>query len=216
MIRVGKYDYKTKIQPTTESFTNVLIHTTQSLSPYVMKDENNVIMENYWQFSKIWKKYYKIRTPVSTFNVAETRWSYYDFDNLDNGEEYMKWRNAGFSHNKWVRYPNGHKHHNECVGSMTEDGRILNYIDARKEIYYKKYKEIATTLPAFKKLYNRTENIQINEVDGPSYYNEYPYNLVVNNSIEITPEILTALINNPRQAFGHGYALAACLLNMDF
>lgn len=164
------------------------------------------------------EKYYKIRTPVSTFNVAETRWTYYAFDNPDNGEEYKKWRNAGFSHDKWVRYPNGYDHHSECVGSMTDDGRILGYIEARKEIYYKKYKEIATTLPAFRKLKNKLDegiNIQINEVDGPTYCDEYPYNLVVNNSIEITPEILTALINNPRQAFGHGYALAASLMNLD-
>ena len=53
-IRVGKYDYKTKKQPTTPGYLNVLIHTTGDLSPYTMKDSDGVFMENYWQFSKVW------------------------------------------------------------------------------------------------------------------------------------------------------------------
>ena len=58
-LRVGKYDYKTKKMPTLEGFENILVHTTGALSPYTMKDENDCIMENYWQFSKIWKRYTK-------------------------------------------------------------------------------------------------------------------------------------------------------------
>lgn len=216
MLRVGKYN---QVQPTTEGFTNVLIHTTQSLSPYIMKDNNDVIMENYWQFSKVWPRYYKTRQVISKYNVGEVRWEHHAFDNPDNGDEYKIWRAKGMAHQKWVRYPNGFDHHKECIGSLTEDGRMLNYVEARKEIYFRKYKEIAIELPAFRKLKNKLNsgiNIQINEVDGPTYFDEYPYNLVVNNSIEITPEILDALMNNPRQAFGHGYALAACLLEVDW
>ena len=215
MIRVGKFNYKNKVEPVTENYENVLIHTTQSLSPYVMKDANNVIMENYWQFSKKWDTYYEIRQRISQYD-NNIRWEYNGFE--FNDVDYWNWRRAGFAHNKWVRYPNGISHHSECVGSITEDGRLLNYIQARKEIYFQKYREIAIGLPAFRRLQNKLANgidIQINEVDGPTYYDEYPYNLVENNSIPITHEILTALINNPRQAFGHGYALAACLLNID-
>lgn len=215
MIRVGKYYYKTKTEPITEGFQNVLIHTTQTLSPYIMKDANGVIMENYWQFSKKWNTYYETKQTVSQYDNS-IRWEYPGFEFTD--ELYWNWRRAGFANDKWVRYPNGYSHHSECVGSITDDGRLLNYIEARKEIYFRKYREIAITLPAFKRLQNKLNkgiNIQINEVDGPTYAEEYPYNLVVNDSIHITVEALNALINNPKQAFGHGYALAACLLGIE-
>ncbi len=238
-IRVGKYDYKSTAQPTTEGYRNVLIHTSGQLSPYTMKDENGVIMENFWQFSKIWERTFEIKQPISQYD-HNVRWEHpaelhyvYNTDdaidciigyNLNDGDithKYWEWRNKGFAHDKWVRYPVGHARHGETLGSVignVDKYEFVDYIEARKRIYFTKYKEIAVKTDAFrriKKIFDQGGCIQINEVDGPTITDEYPYNTVVGGSIEITPEILIALINNPSQAFGHGYALAACLMGVD-
>jgi hypothetical protein len=225
MIRVGKYDYKTKTEPATHGYVNILIHTTGGLSPYVMKDDNGVIMENYWQFSKIWEEVDAITQPLSRYNPTEKRWVYGNEVHLKNGiitDAYWDWREKGMTHNRWVRYPNGYDKHSKAVGTVigTRDNyEIIGYIEARKRVYYQKYREIAVKTALFKKLKKMVDNgtnIQINEVDGPAYYDEYPYNVTQDGSLPMTIEILEGLMNNPRQAFGHGYSLAACLMGIDF
>lgn len=222
-IRVGKYDYKNKIQPGTPGYTNVLIHTSGELSPYTMCDESGVIMENFWQFHKAWPRVFKIKTPISRYN-HDTRWEHPEEIHVQDGkltDAYWDWRNKGMTHDKWVRYPNGYKHHHETIGSVigTKDNyEIVGYIEARKRIYFAKYKEIAIHTNQFKRLKQMLSegcHIQINEVDGPSFMAIPPYDNVVKKSLLITPEVLTQLINNPTQPFGHGYALAACLLDID-
>jgi ribonuclease HI len=223
-IRVGKYNYKTKVQSSTPEYQNVLIHTTGDLSPYTMKDKDGVIMENYWQFSKVWEKVESIKQPLSQYDQKRIRWEHPSETHLDDKEltkQYWKWRKKGFSSDIWVRYPNGYKHHSKAKGSVIGDKhkyKIVGYIEARKKIYFPKYCEIARKTKQFKKLkeiLNNGGNIQINEVDGPSVDVDYPYCLTENGSIEINEKILRALIKNPKQAFGHGYALAACLLDID-
>ena len=223
MLRVGKYDYKNKKQPVTENYKNVLIHTTGSLSPYQMKDEQGVIMENYWQFSKVFEKVDEIKQPISQYKPGAIRWQHPEEIHLVDDkltEKYWNWRIKGFESKVWVRYPNGYKNHSTVVGTVigTPDNyEIIDYITARKKVYYKKYREIAIQTRQFKILKKKLEKgecIQINEVDGPTYKDEYPYNLVVDGSIEINEKILIDLINSPTQTFGHGYSLAACLLGI--
>lgn len=223
-IRVGKYNYRSKIEPTTDGYTNILIHTTGSLSPYVMTDSNGVIMENYWQFSKIWKNVQKIKQPISQYNPDSVRWEYPSEQHMIGDKvtpQYWNWREKGFNSTLWVRYPNGYNNHSKAVGSVigTPDNyEIVDYITARKKLYYPKYREIAIKTVRFKSLLKKLhkgQNLQINEVDGPRYSDEYPYNLTVNESIEINETILKDLINNPAQAFGHGYSLAAALLGIE-
>lgn len=222
-IRVGKYNYKTKREPSTPGYTNVLIHTTGDLSPYTMKDDDGVIMENYWQFSKIWDSVDSIKQPISQYD-SRTRWEHSKETHLEDDnptKAYWKWRKKGFKHYRWVRYPNGYKNHSQAKGSVLgtkKDFKIVGYIEARKKIYFPKYCEIARKTKQFKKLkkiLNEGGKIQINEVDGPTVDVDYPYCLTENGSIEITENILRALIKNPKQAFGHGYCLAACLLDID-
>jgi hypothetical protein len=55
MIRVGKYDFDGKKMPSIDGFENLLIHVRDTLSPYVLKSEDGCIMENIWQFSKIFE-----------------------------------------------------------------------------------------------------------------------------------------------------------------
>jgi hypothetical protein len=223
-LRVGKYDFRTKKMPVIEGYTNILIHTTGPLSPYTMKDEDGIIMENYWQFKKIWKKVYKIRQPISQF-CDNVRWEYDDETHLDEDgkilKEYYVWQQKGLSHNKWVRYPNGFTHHREAKGTVYH-GKIIGYIEARKKVYFKKYREIAMKKKMFKDLkerYEKGENIQIVEVDGPTKGESYPYDKVQVKdglgSIKITKKRLKALINNPGQAFGHGYCVAAMMMGIE-
>lgn len=223
-IRVGKYNYKTKKQPVTPGYTNVLIHTTGQLSPYEMMDSDNVFMENYWQFSKVWKNVKEIKQSVSQWHPHLMRWEHPGEVHLKDGEltpEYWVWRQKGFDNQRWVRYPTGYGNHRNAVGTVIgtpEDYEIVGYIEARKRVYFTKYREIAVETDQFKDLKERLENgenIQINEVDGPKYTESYPYNQVENESLEMNEEILKALINNEEQAFGHGYTLAACLLGID-
>lgn len=223
-IRVGKYNYKTNEQPKTEGYENVLIHTSGELSPYTMKDDNYVIMENFYQHHKIWKKVTKQLQPLSQYQPNIIRWEHPEEVHMnDDGTikpEYWSWRQKGFANSRWVRYPTGYKHHHEAVGSVIgtpNNYKIISYIEARKQIYVPKYKEIAVQTELYRKLQEKLDkgiNLQINEVDGPTYTEEYPYNQVVDGSIEITAEILDNLLNNPKQAFGHGYTLAGCLLGI--
>ena len=224
-IRVGKYDYQNKVQPTTPGYEDVLIHTTGTLSPYTMKDAEGRIMENYWQFSKVWNSVEAIKQPVSRFQPDKVRWEHPAEVHVDEHRlltpQYWAWREKGMTHETWVRYPNGIKLHPQALCSILGTPgsyEVLDYISARKRIYYQKYREIAITTRRFKQLqktYQEGGYIQINEVDGPTYAEEYPYNQTVNGSIEINPQILNDLINNPRQAFGHGYSLAACILGIE-
>lgn len=67
-LRVGKYDWKNNTMPIIDGFENVLVHIKEELSPFVLKDSNGVIMENYWQFSKLWPKVYNIHEPISRYS----------------------------------------------------------------------------------------------------------------------------------------------------
>nr|QBK84760.1 MAG: uncharacterized protein LCDPAC01_02410 [Pithovirus LCDPAC01] len=223
-IRVGKYDYKSQTQPETDGYTNILIHTTGPLSPYTMKDDDGVIMENFWQFSKVWEHVSAISQPLSQYYPKCIRWKHpseihIKDDNLT--PKYWDWRKKGFHHERWVRYPNSYKLHRESIGSVVgtpDDYEFVDYVEARREIYYPKYREIAVSTKKFKELlkaYKSGENIQINEVDGPTYSKEYPYNLTEGGSILVDEKILKLLINNPEQPFGHGYSLAACILGIE-
>lgn len=229
-IRVGKYDYKTGKQPSTPGYHSVLIHTTGDLSPYTMKDANGTIMENAWQFAKVFPSVMKQRQSVSQFQPNDIRWSHPAEKHMNADgtltKEYWAWREKGMKHSRWVRYPAGYSHHHEAKGSVVGIGgeeavpnkyEIVGYIEARQRVYIPKYKEIAILTPQFaelKKMLDAGVNLQINEVDGPRYADVYPYNQTKDGSIEITPEILDALIKNPLQACGHGYVLAGCLLGL--
>jgi len=221
MIAVGKYDYVNKKSPSLPNFRTVLIHTTGPLSPYTMKNSKGQIMENIWQFSKIWKEVTEIVQPISRFMIDRIRWSHPAEIHYRNDEilpAYWKWRKKGMNHDKWVRYPNGYSKHKEVLGSVfVENGEyeILNKYEARYKIYYNNYCEIAKSTKMYKDLqsaYDRGENILIVEVDGPTYTDTYPYNTTVDGVIMITPKILDALLIGD-QAFGHGYSLAGLLLN---
>lgn len=85
-----------------------------------MKDADGVFMENYWQFSKVWKKVDGISQPLSKYQPDRVRWAYHGETHIEDNKEdnkekdkikltkeYWAWRKKGMDHNRWVRYPNG-------------------------------------------------------------------------------------------------------------
>src|SRR5579872_7600407 len=53
-IRVGRYDWKNKTTPKTKGYKTILIHVKDPLSPYIIKNNKGQIMENYYQYSKMY------------------------------------------------------------------------------------------------------------------------------------------------------------------
>lgn len=230
-VRVAKY-YPGKPLPVTEGFTNVLIHTKGGplggdLSPYVLKDENGQLLENIWQFSKVYPSVQRQNQAVSRWMPDKINWVYPDEVHVQNNEvlpAYWNWRKLGMKNQYAVRYPNGFHGRRQCVFSLwpsADDPNTyerLDYIQARKRIYCGEYARLAPLTPHFKKLSDmlkRGENIQIVEVDGPDPSLSYPpYDQISssNPGLLITEETIRLLINDRNKPFGHGFVIAALLL----
>jgi hypothetical protein len=135
--------------------------------------------------------------------------------------------------NNWypVRYPNGYEGRRQVLCSLwpkspelansreEKDYDRLDYIEARKVIYYGEYARLAPRNAEFQKLYARVrrgENILIVEVDGPDPDLSYPpYNRISRKSpgLLIDRETATMLMNDRKKPFGHGYTIACLLLD---
>lgn len=205
-----------------------------SLSPYILKDENDVIFENYWQFSKIYEE-----VPPSTQHYSRydktVIWSYPHERHAVPAKEggwiitstYLNWRKQGFMNPYPVRYPVGYHHRGKCIGAFKSlpDGSyspLLDYIESRKEIYLMEYVRLVRQhrdLYEIKRMIEAGLNIMIIEVDGPhqeslDYYKD-KYNVsddfIKANSVEATMKNLSILLNDPKHPFGHGYCLAIAL-----
>lgn len=215
-------------------YTQIVVMTASSpyasLSPYVLRDEDGILIENRWQFSKLYpsvpattQRYSRWDSRVIWDHPAETH-------SLDVGdrwrvlETYWKWREKGFRNPFAVRYPVGFHHRSSCVGAI-DGGRILNYIEARKEIYLKYYVAAVRKQPQFQELQQRLaagENLLILEVDGPKqeslgYYMEkygVPSDWISESSIPINEKNLEILLNDERHPFGHGFCLAGAVLGI--
>lgn len=163
------------------------------LSPYVMKDEYGRIMENIWQFSKVYQV-----TP----SINSKQWIYPQTFHLDEktntvNANYYKWRYAGMFHKQYVRYNVPKSYTKYCVGAISDgteldfnkkndtydqnfygginidlngNNKIYGYTEARIKIYCPVYENIAVKTKLFKTLINKLKsgtNLLIVEVDGP-------------------------------------------------
>ena len=225
-IKVGTilYDenYK-KIFPVAEGYKRIEVMmkstTWGELVPYVLSDNNGNIMENIWQFSKIYEVVPKTTQRYSRFNNTVI-WDYPQETHVINGEiteEYWVWRQRGFTN----PYPVGYSKKNRasCLYSITDNGQKCDYIEARKQIYLPTYTRIVKKQDRFQKLktmLNKGIKLLIVEVDGPKqnslqYYKDtynVDDNFIVNNTIDVTRENMNIMINDPKHAFGHGYGFA--------
>ena len=240
MIRVGRcvYENNQRIDPSYPGFTPILVLTKSSpyasLSPYCLKDEQGRIMENRFQFSKIYET-----VPATTCRYS--RWDdriiwqwpaerhvIYQNNIMQIQPEYLKWRQAGMNATEAIRYPVGFNHRHQCLFSLKETNGVidptpLNYIESRKQIYYPIYRDLVQKERQFLELKQRLqkgENLLIIEVDGPhsealNYYQQkykVGNDFIENNTVLATPENLEIMLNDPKYPYGHGYCLANVLL----
>lgn len=119
--------------------------------------------------------------------------------------------------------------------TIIETTKTEKYIEARKRLYCPLYGDSVKGLADFKelqKLLVSGQSLLILDVDGPTKTNDFPFSLVETftssgpsglsgpsssgpGSIEINEQTTKALLNDPSQAFGHGYVLAVYLLSQQ-
>jgi len=153
-IRVGRriYDGSTFKDPSFEDYKKIICMTPStpygSLSPYSLKNEEGFIMENIWQFSKIFEKVPYTKHFYSRYDKTVI-WEYPEEVHYVDGnitEDYKKWRNAGISNKHVIRYPVPFNYRSKCIGSIKniEEPILLDYISARKQIYLPLYVDMVS------------------------------------------------------------------------
>ncbi len=213
--------------PPVSGCRNLLIHISTSdfagaLSPFVLRDEHGQLLENVWQFSKLYNRVYAQRqllykknpsnSPMLWEHPAET---HVDLDTNEPTAAYWAWRHKGMQNKFAVRYPNGYNGRRECVCAIWE-GKRLDYIEARKAIYLGEYKRLAPKTHVFQQLvhmvHKEGKDIQLIEVDGPDPTLSYwPYEK--RGTMEMDEKKLDFLLNDKNKPFGHGFVLALLLLS---
>lgn len=225
---------------------NIVIHVSPkylggSLSPYNLKDENGNLLENIWQFAKVYYIVEQQKTSISRFHPETIIWehpleTHVDYVTKKLTEKYWQWRKKGTANPYAVRYPNGFFGRTKCLYSLwpaskttlgeetditDADGvvyRKLDYIQARKAIYCGEYARLISNNACFKKIkemMKKGQTIQIVEVDGPKveWYKKSPISSAINGqSLAISKSVIEHLINDETHPFGHGYTIAALLL----
>jgi hypothetical protein len=215
-VRVAKY-YPGRAIPRMENFKTILIHTSPHdiggpLSPYLLKNEEGQLLENVWQFSKLYPSISAQKIPLSRYHPNIIIWQHPQEDHIEKKtneplEAYWAWREKGMNNRYAVRYPNGFYGRKKCVCSIWRNASAasssdssssivfdsslasyqrLGYIDARKVIYCGEYIRLAPKTEAIKHLQSlhlHVQNLLIVEVDGPDPTLNYPpYNQISTQS----------------------------------
>lgn len=240
MIRVGKvlYDKSGNISyPSLEGYESIVVmmysHSKYfPLSPYFLTNDNGHIMENIWQFSKIFENIPAVSVKQSRYNQSII-WSHTAETHIDDNGNitpgYWNWRKKGFENKKAVRYPVGYNHRSNCKYSIPEYNlnMKLKYIEARVKIYIPTYCELAKKetdfFPKLKEKLQNGTNLLILEVDGPhqeslDYYKQnygVKNSFIENHTMFVDDENLSIMLNDSKHPFGHGYCLAMALLDID-
>jgi hypothetical protein len=213
-IRVGRIATrfeKGKKFPITAGFVNIVVtsHNTTKLgarlSPYVLKDARGRLMENIWQFAKVYPSVPKIK------GTDKCGWSWKSEVHIVEGElqsAYWEWRKAGMEFKEPIRYPVGFNARHHCAYAVwptnfnpnrlddpkkdwLNDSYVemdnLSYIEARQKIYCPVYMYLAKQTEDFQVLTNLLDegyNLQILDVDGPKLFKDHtgkavpPYELM--------------------------------------
>ncbi len=142
MIRVGrcKYDSKGSVSyPSFPGYKNIIVMMKSHseyypLSPYELRNDKGQIMENMWQFSKVYEKVpnsvqrYSRWNPTVIWNhPAETHFipSLTDPSDFSKGkilDSYKIWRKKGMDAKYPIRYPVGFNNRHKCLFSMASCG----------------------------------------------------------------------------------------------
>jgi len=232
-IRVGRRIYKGRNYIDTEvpgyEPINVLAKGSEywELSPYFLKSKDGVIMENEYQFSKV----YRVSPANDDINNSYTgKVTYSQKEEIHVDEkgfltpEYFAWRERGFKHPEWVRYPPGRKNMHLCIGAyLPGEPKLLDYVEARIKIYAKLYIEQVQEHPKYQELVNKLKagkKLLIREVDGPietdlQYYKDkygVGDDFIEKNSMIANPKNIAIMLYDSKNKWGHCYALAWALL----
>jgi hypothetical protein len=222
--------------PTFPGFTPIISLTKStkfgSISPYELKTDEGIILENAYQFCKIYEEVPFSRQVYSRFD-QRVIWEHPTERHVRPlstkpgfGEltpDFFAWQMKGFSCPYPVRYPVGYGHRQECLGSYY-GGKILSYIESRHEIYLPLMTSALAKAPQFHELvarHKKGENLLIIEIDGPheeslEYYKKnygVADDWIINNTIEASISNLNIMINDPLHPFGHGYCIALSILS---
>lgn len=199
----------------------------KDLSPFFLTNKDGIIMENKWQFSKVYKEVPRSKQYKSRWDKSVV-WEWGSETHVDNygnlTDEYYEWRNAGFSNPYAVRYPCGSHYKSKCLYSIDDEGNKYGYIEARYYIYCKEYYDCVINHEKFMELKHklyRGQKLLIIDVDGPKqndlnyYIDRYnvPNDFIVNNTIDATLDNLELMLNDPKNPYGHGYVLSSILMD---
>ncbi|KAH3742976.1 hypothetical protein Pelo_15632 [Pelomyxa schiedti] len=234
-IYVAKHNHKasTLPPPPTPNCINVYIHTDEStfggdLSPYHLRTREGFIIENVWQFSKLYPKVPAQNQPQYQGGWTHPQEVHCDPKTKKPTDAYWRWRHKGFMFPHAVRYPVGTEARAQCLcsiwpmdASAASDNQCLGYIEARKRIYCGLYAQCAPSAPSFAKmqrLLSDGTSIQIIEVDGPNPELQYaPYDRICRErpGLLMDAEVVNLLLHDKRNPFGHGFTIAALLIQLD-
>eukprot|EP01124_Arcella_intermedia_P008455 TRINITY_DN1532_c0_g1_i1.p1 TRINITY_DN1532_c0_g1~~TRINITY_DN1532_c0_g1_i1.p1 ORF type:complete len:286 (-),score=78.59 TRINITY_DN1532_c0_g1_i1:44-901(-) len=232
-VRVGRsVSTQPKDYPSFGTYTQIVCLTKSTpygdIGPYVIKDEKGRLMENLWQFSKVYEVVPESTQQFSRFNKTIV-WSYPKEVHVRDGElqeEYWNWRKKGMEAPEPVRYPVGRENAKYCLYSLIEKGgKKLSYLEGRKQIYAPVFMYLTqqeTKFQALKKRLEKGEKLLIIEVDGPHQeslgYYKSTYNVddkfIERSTTVPTIQNLKIFLNDTRHPFGHGYCLAMALLGL--
>lgn len=235
-IRVGrtKYLQGRVILPEYHGYTRITVMTPRfgkyhALGPYSLRNQKGQILENVWQFSKVYPRIPSVSIPYSSRDRTIV-WEWPAEKHLDSNNEptaeYWRWREAGMNHEFPVRNPVGWKAMKTCAYALAVPrGPCLNYIASRIAIYVPNYLKAVQETELFQELLERHqqgENLLIAEIDGAhqesmkNYQKEHHVksDFIDQDSVEINRESLHLLLTDPRHSFGHGYCLAMALLGL--
>lgn len=197
----------------------------KELSPFLLKDSYGHVLENIWQFSKV----YETVPEMDTKEWKHPAERHYDKKTKQLTEEYWKWREKGMNSERAIRFPVKRENSKKSVATLLKKGEelvFLNYIEARKQLYIPLYCQAVKQTAMFKHLQqnlSQGKNLLLVDYDGPkqnslSYYKDkyrVTDNFIFQNTIEANAKNLSIMLHDDKHSFGHAYCLSLALLGLD-
>lgn len=231
-LRVGRFIYAgdKKYRPKFPGYNVIEVLTKSSkfgsLSPYELKTDDGIIIENKWQFSKLYRTIPASKQHYSRFDhriIWEWPAEKHVHSTGEISSKYYEWREAGFKAPDAIRYPVGKGYTQNCICSIDDEGNQLDYVEARKAIYVPLYIAAVKKAPQYQALVKTLQagqKLLISEVDGPHqnsmkyYMDKYGVSdeFIIDDSMQCTIENVRIMLNDTMHSFGHGYCLAMALM----
>lgn len=223
--------------PQYSNFTPIVLSTRHPLSSFNLKDSHGYILENIWQFSKIYQTVPYAKQFYSLHNKMVI-WEHYPETHLKvDGDgkpifssAYIQWRRKGYHNPHAIRYPTGFNYRTKTLGHVWGTGsyncetevKILHVDEARQTIFLPLYCQLVSNNSEFKELISRLkkgENLLLIDADGPYqeslkyYMKKYGVNekFIEDDTMEASIENINILLNDDKHIFGNASSLAYAL-----